>query len=213
MKTLPGRGQWSAISGQQRRPSPGWPNSTAGQTRVGAYGIRPLPPQNLASGRWTILHHPPEDAFDPSQQSEFIARQLLRRYGVVFHKLLVREPGLPPWRDLLRAYRRLEARGEVHGGRFVDRFSGEQYALPEAVQQIRAIRRKKPDGALVTVNGADPLNLVGILTPGQKVPSLSTNRILYRDGVPVAVKIGGEVTYLAEKVDQWELPADMAAGR
>ena len=65
LKTLPGRGQWSAISGQQRRPSPGWPNSTAGQTRVGAYGIRPLPPQNLASGRWTILHHPPEDAFDP----------------------------------------------------------------------------------------------------------------------------------------------------
>ena len=132
---------------------------------------------------------------------------------MVFHKLLVREPGLPPWRDLLRAYRRLEARGEVRGGRFIDRFSGEQYALPEAVQQLRAIRRKKPDGALVTVNAADPLNLVGILTPGQKVPSLPTNRILYRDGVPIAVKTGGEVTYLADKVEKWELPAEMAAGR
>ena len=109
---------------------------------------------------------------------EFKARQLLRRYGVVFHKLLVREAHTPPWRELLRVYRRLEARGEIRGGRFITGFSGEQYALPEAVGQLRAMRRRKMRGSLVTVNGADPLNLVGIVTPGTRVPSLSGNRIL-----------------------------------
>ena len=93
-------------------------------------------------------------------------------------------------------YRRLEARGEVRGGRFVAGFSGEQYALPEAVQHLRAIRRKKPEGTVVTISGADPLNLVGILTPGPRVPSLPSNRILYRDGVPITVEIGGQVSSL-----------------
>ena len=122
---------------------------------------------------------------------ETLARQLLRRYGVVFHRLLLRDGRTPPWRDLVRVYRRLEARGEVRrGGRFVAGFSGEQYALPEAVQQLRAVRRKKPEGTLVTVNGADPLNLVGILAQGQRVSSLSSNRITYRDGVPIEFTIG-----------------------
>ena len=127
----------------------------------------------------------PED-----QLAEAVARQLLRRYGVVFRRVVTREALLVPWRDLLRVYRRLEARGEIRGGRFVGGFSGEQYALPEAIGLLRSVRRQEASGALVTLSGADPLNLVGIITPGDAVPALATNRILYRDGVPVAVKEG-----------------------
>ena len=154
------------------------------------HGVALLPRQRSAAGRWSPLQRLPDAAIDRAEQVEVVARQLLRRYGVVFHRLLLREGTTPPWRELVRVYRRLEARGEVRGGRFVAGFSGEQYALPEAVQQLRAIRRKKPEGTLVTVNGADPLNLVGILTPGQRVPSLPSNRITYRDGVPIELTIG-----------------------
>jgi ATP-dependent helicase Lhr and Lhr-like helicase len=114
----------------------------------------------------------------------------LRRYGVVFRRLVTREALLAPWRDILRAYRRLEARGDIRGGRFVGGFSGEQYALTEAVGLLRAIRREEVRGELVALSGADPLNLAGIITPGDTVPALATNRILYRDGMPVAVKEG-----------------------
>jgi ATP-dependent Lhr-like helicase len=124
------------------------------------------------------------------QVAEAIAWQLLRRYGVVFRRLVQRESLLAPWRDVLRVYRRLEARGEVRGGRFVGGFSGEQYALPEAIGLLRSVRREPGGGELVAVSGADPLNLVGILTPGDAVPAVATNRVLYRDGVPVAVKEG-----------------------
>jgi ATP-dependent Lhr-like helicase len=114
----------------------------------------------------------------------------LRRYGVVFRRLATRETLLAPWRDVLRVYRRLEARGEIRGGRFVGGFSGEQYALPEAVGLLRSVRREAPAGELVAVSGADPLNLLGIITPGDVVPGLAGNRILYRDGIPVALKAG-----------------------
>jgi ATP-dependent Lhr-like helicase len=124
------------------------------------------------------------------------ARQLLRRYGVVFRRVIERESGLPPWRDLLCQLRRLEARGEIRGGRFVAGFSGEQYALPEAVAQVRAIRRKEPGGHFVRVSGTDPLNLAGITTPGTKVAALATNRILYRDGVPIAARVAGDLVEL-----------------
>ena len=147
-----------------------------------------LPTRRIASGRWSPLQRAHET--DRAEQTEFLGRQLLRRYGVVFHRLLSRESNTPPWRDLIRVYRRLEARGEVRGGRFVASFSGEQYALPEATQQLRAVRRMRPEGTSVTVNGADPLNLVGILTPGQRVAALASNRISYRDGVPVEITIG-----------------------
>jgi ATP-dependent Lhr-like helicase len=93
-----------------------------------------------------------------------------------------------PWRDVLRVLRRLEARGEVRGGRFVNGFSGEQYALPEAVGLLRAARRDGPTGELVAVSGADPLNLVGQIVPGEPVPALAGNRVLYRDGIAVAAK-------------------------
>ncbi|HTD70396.1 MAG TPA: hypothetical protein VK647_08055, partial [Gemmatimonadales bacterium] len=151
------------------------------------------------AGRWSRVRRPavplPEEAV-----AEAVAWQLLRRYGVVFRRLVTRETLLTPWRDILRVYRRFEARGEIRGGRFVGGFSGEQYALPEAVGLLRSVRREEPRGELVAVSGADPLNLVGIVTPGDVVAGVATNRILYRDGIPVAIKEGagsGE-QYLAE---------------
>ncbi len=156
--------------------------------------LRPLPPAPSPMRRgWDII--PPTGIASPEEAAELWARQLLRRYGVVFHKLTLREPGMPPWRDILRVLRRLEARGEVRGGRFVERFAGEQYALPEAVDALRAMRRKEPSDALAGVCGADPLNLVGIIAPGERVPALASNRIVYRDGVPVAARVAGAVTY------------------
>ena len=117
----------------------------------------------------------------------------------MFWRLLEREADwLPPWRDLLRVYRRLENRGEIRGGRFVAGFSGEQYALPDAIGMLREIRRRPVSGGLVSISGADPLNLVGVLTPGPRLPALTGNRLLYRDGIPIALLAGGEVRFLAE---------------
>ena len=110
---------------------------------------------------------------------------------MVFRRLLEREAVLPPWRDLLRVYWRLEARGEIRGGRFVGGFSGEQFALPEAVSALRAARRDGAAGELVSISASDPLNLVGIVTPGQAVPAIRRNRILFRDGAPIAVSEAG----------------------
>ncbi len=143
-----------------------------------------------AAGRWALL--PP-----PTTDVEAWAHTLLRRYGVVFRRVLEREGNLPPFRDLLVVYRRLEAQGQLRGGRFVEGFTGEQYALPEAVTMLRAVRRAKGDEELVSVSGADPLNLVGIVTPGPRVPSTSRHRVLYRDGVPIAYSEAGEVHPIA----------------
>jgi ATP-dependent Lhr-like helicase len=126
---------------------------------------------------------------------------------VVLRRLLEREARLPPWRDLLYVYRRLEARGEIRGGRFVQGFSGEQFALPEALASLRSIRRRPADEEFIAVSGADPLNLTGILTPGRRVPALAGNRVLYRNGIPVALSVGRQVEFLGE-VDpkiEWEL--------
>jgi ATP-dependent Lhr-like helicase len=113
---------------------------------------------------------------------------------------------LPPWRELLRVYRRLEARGEIRGGRFIAGFSGEQFALPDAVGMLREVRKKPPTGAWLSLSGADPLNLVGVLTPGPKLAALTGNRVLYRDGLPVALLAAGEVQFLEtlEEGSQWE---------
>jgi ATP-dependent Lhr-like helicase len=153
------------------------------------------------AGRWALARRarPAAAAENPDETVEHLARTLLRRYGIGFWRLLEREAAwLPPWRDLLRVYRRLEARGEIRGGRFVAGFSGEQYALPEAIGMLRDIRRKPEADAFVSLSGADPLNLVGILTPGPKLGALTGNRVLYRDGVPIALLAGGEVRFLAE---------------
>ena len=116
---------------------------------------------------------------------------LLRRYGVIFRRLLDREALLPPWRDVVAVLRRLEDRGEVRGGRFVDGFSGEQYALPEAVARLRAVRKRPVSGELVSVSAADPLNLFGIATLGERVTAHANNRLLYRDGEPLGVLEAG----------------------
>ncbi|HET8713666.1 MAG TPA: DEAD/DEAH box helicase [Gemmatimonadales bacterium] len=149
------------------------------------------------AGRWSRTRGRP--AVPEEQVAEAIAWQLLRRYGVVFRRLVQREMLLVPWRDILRVYRRLEARGEIRGGRFVGGFSGEQYALPEAIGLLRGTRREQGGDELIAVSGADPLNLVGILTPDEAVPAITTNRVLYRDGVPILVKDGeGKERFLVE---------------
>jgi len=132
---------------------------------------------------------------------------LLKRWGVIFWKLLTREASwLPAWREIVRCCRRLEARGEIRGGRFVAGFSGEQYAAPEAVTPLREARRRRDAGQHLSLSGADPLNLLGILTPGARLPALAGNRLLYVDGVPTATYAAGEVQFL-EKLspkDEWE---------
>ena len=158
------------------------------------------------AGRWALARRARPAATSSSQGQtdpvEHLARTLLRRYGVVFWRLLEREADwLPPWRDLLRVYRRLEARGEIRGGRFVAGFTGEQYALPEAVGALREVRRKPASDTWISLSGADPLNLAGILTPGPKLAALTTNRLLYRDGLPIAMLAGGGVQFL-ETLDQ-----------
>ena len=181
-----------AISGKRRR-------------RASSFGME-------AAGRWALARRTPASApalATPGRQSNpdavgHIARTLLRRYGVVFWRLLEREADwLPPWRDLLHVYRRLEARGEIRGGKFVSGFSGEQFALPEAIGHLREVRRRQDNGALLSISGADPLNLSGILTPGPKLPALTGNRAVYRDGLPIALLSGGRERYF-EALDESE---------
>jgi len=158
--------------------------------------FRGTPPSTSGNGTKSVSDPNYTAAAEPVNV-ETIARTLLKRYGVVCKRLLEREPDfLPSWFELLQVYRRLEARGEIRGGRFVAGLTGEQYALPEAVAGLRALRKERPDGRLVSLSAADPLNLVGILTPGSRVPALASNRILYRDGVPIAVQVGGEAQFL-----------------
>jgi ATP-dependent Lhr-like helicase len=116
---------------------------------------------------------------------EAAARQYLRRYGVVLRDLVAREPHAPPWRDLVRVYRRMEMSGEIRGGRMVASFVGEQFALPEALDALRAARKAPKTGAVVRVAACDPLNLVGVLTPGPRVAAHVGGFVEYRDGVPV----------------------------
>ena len=168
---------------------------------------------NLASiefaGRWSLLR----TGFSLDSQSsgngalpggpsrdaavEKFARALLRRYGVVFRRLLERESFAVTWYELGRVYRRWEARGEIRGGYFVGGASGEQFALPEAIGLLRSIRKTPPKDALVTLSAADPLNLQGILTPGPRIAAVTANRILFRDGLPVAALEAGEIRKLA----------------
>ena len=158
------------------------------------------------AGRWALARRATPQPATP-EAIEHLARTLLLRYGVVFWRLLEREaPWLPPWRDLLRVYRRLEARGEIRGGRFVAGFSGEQFALADAIGMLREIRRRPDSGGLVSLSGADPLNLVGILTPGPRLAALTGNRVLYRDGLPIAFLAGGEVQFVEtlDSASQWE---------
>jgi ATP-dependent Lhr-like helicase len=139
-----------------------------------------------SGGRWSLL---PRAGVveDRDALAEAVAEQLLARWGVVFRDLMSRETLAIPWRDVLWALRRMEARGTVRGGRFVTGFTGEQYALPEAVDQLRAVRRSPRNGEVVQVSATDPLNLVGILTPGPRIPAVRTNTVTYVDGLPTPV--------------------------
>ena len=169
------------------------------------------------TGRWSLVPQTPSHVvrdFSPARRAspatgarpatvsddvlETQAWSLLRRYGVVCRRVLARETNLAPWRVLARAYRRLELRGEIRGGRFVAGLSGEQFALPEAVTRLRETRRTPPDGRLTVISGADPLNLAGIVTVGDRVRAIAGTRIVYRDGVPLAALEGDYVKKLAE---------------
>jgi ATP-dependent Lhr-like helicase len=164
---------------------------------------RPARRPGFAGGRWSLLRPPPraqpearsggEGATEPDEDLvHHLASQYLRRYGVVFRDLLQRESAPPPWRDLLRVYRALEARGAIRGGRFVAGFTGEQFALPEALDALRAVRRAPREGAeRVDLCAADPLNLVGLLTPGARVPAVLGQRVTMVDGVPDAAAGAG----------------------
>jgi ATP-dependent Lhr-like helicase len=174
------------------------------------------------AGRWSILHRgihrengngstPTRGTQNPvdHEKAEEIAWTLLKRYGVVFKRLLEREGMTLPWRVLLRVYHRLEARGEIRGGRFVAGISGEQFALPEAVGMLRAIRREGAKDEMISVSAADPLNLAGIIIPGNRITAHTSNRVLYHDGVPIAALESGETHFLMElsRATEWKAKA------
>ena len=164
------------------------------------------------AGRWSTLPSLGSEPCLPMSKNDIedFARIILNRYGVVFRRILEKEKFAPPWRDLVRVLRTMEARGEIRGGRFVSGVWGEQYALAEAIPMIRKVRKKLLTNELITLSAADPLNLSGIITPGRKIPAHYSNRILYRDGIPVALKEGKEVQYLlpqkeTDSNEHWQL--------
>jgi len=143
------------------------------------------------AGRWSLL-----TPAEPDVEAQ--AWTLLRRYGIVFRRLLTRETDAAPWRELARIYRRLEARGEIRGGRFVTGVSGEQFALPDAVEKMREIRRTPHEGRVIVISAADPLNLVGVLTSGDRVRAIPQTKIAYRDGVAVSYMEGDFLRVIAD---------------
>jgi ATP-dependent Lhr-like helicase len=194
------------VPADRRKSSSG--RSRGGRRRIALFGM-------ADSGRWALVRRPLVSADDApasgkrdDEAIENVVRALLRRWGVIFWKLIsIEAEWLPPWRDILMCCRRLEARGEIRGGRFVAGFSGEQYATPEAVGLLRDIRRKPSNGQLVALSAADPLNLVGVLTPEGRLPALTGNRVLYRDGLPIALYAASEVRFLVplEPKEQWDV--------
>ena len=143
---------------------------------------RTMRPRHSA-GRWSLLY--PVESDDRTSALEATCKMLLNRYGVVFREVLTREAILPRWREVLLALRRLEDRGEIRGGRFVSGFLGEQFALPVAVESLRATRDQQSSGDTITISAADPLNLVGIIVPGERVPAISGRFVAFSDGVAV----------------------------
>ena len=199
---------------ERRKPLGAGSGSVRRRRRTALFGIED-------AGRWALVRRPTLAQTDggavyrPEHEIvHHIADTLLRRYGVVFWRLLEREAAwLPPWRDLLRVFRRLEARGEIRGGRFVAGISGEQFALPEAVDLLRDTRRTPPSlasAAWISLSAADPLNLIGNIVPGPKVPAVTHNRVLYRNGMPVAALVAGETQWI-EALELRERPGAESA--
>jgi ATP-dependent Lhr-like helicase len=169
-----------------------------GIDEAGRWSLLPAPQVAAATGGWLKTD---------SETLDHIAGVLLRRYGVVFRQVLQRETGLPPWRELLYLFRRMEARGEVRGGRFIEGFAGEQFAVPEAIGLLRKQRRAADGEQPVLISATDPLNLAGIVLPGERIPAVPTNRVLFQGGRPVAKQLNGRILYL-ENVDErteWRL--------
>jgi ATP-dependent Lhr-like helicase len=183
-------------------------SASRSRRRVALFGIED-------AGRWNVVRAPqagagrapqanvpnplqaPADAAAASEAMEHVARTLLRRYGVVCFQLLEREAAwLPPWRELVRVYRRLEARGEIRGGRFIAGVTGEQFALPDAIATMRAVRRQPADDALVCLSASDPANVLGTVLAGTKVPRVAGSRVLYRDGLAIGTSVGGQIELL-----------------
>jgi len=177
-------------------------------------GLRALlaPPEKRrklieTAGRWSLR------SVDGVEDIEAIARTLLKRYGIVFRSLLQRETRVPAWRELTRVYRRLEARGEIRGGRFVAGFGGEQFAAADAVGRLRAVRKLEKAGELIVISAADPLNVIGIVTPEARVPAIHSNRLLFRDGLALAALEAGELRRLAaSELSDEQLRALLARG-
>nr|WP_275939334.1 hypothetical protein [Polyangium spumosum] len=170
----------------------------------------------LAAGRWALFRAPalvdapPAGGADPAATIEAFARQLLRRWGIVVRELVSRESRAPAWRDLVRVYRRLEMRGEVRGGRLVASFIGEQFALPEALDALRAMRKAPLRGEVVRLSACDPLNLVGTILPGERVPSTLSHFVTYRDGMPMSEEAGEDENVGPQKVRPHERTAARA---
>jgi ATP-dependent Lhr-like helicase len=175
------------------------------------------------AGRWTLLQHPSASDAPALENGNVIghngnsssnqlremaieafARALLTRYGIMFRRLLEREALNASWYELSRVYRRLESRGEIRGGYFVSGVSGEQFALPEAISQLRGMRKQTAQDHWVVLSGADPLNLAGILTPGPRVSAVAANRILLQDGLPLATLEAGQIVKLAPATGEKE---------
>ncbi|HEY2591379.1 MAG TPA: hypothetical protein VGI35_07285, partial [Steroidobacteraceae bacterium] len=185
------------------------PADRRGGTRTRANG-RPARGRALygmaESGRWTLFRR--AAPADRSEAVEHLVRTLLKRWGVLLWRLLAREGAwLAPWREILACCRRLEARGDIRGGRFVEGFAGEQFAAPEAIGLLRELRRAPASNRQLSISAADPLNLLGILTPGARLPALTGNRMLYRDGIPLATLAGGDVTFLESlgAAEEWDV--------
>jgi ATP-dependent Lhr-like helicase len=188
---MAGAGRWSMLTG------------TAPGTAPGTAGVSPA---SAAKGTTSTPRHRFAESSVSAETKETVARILLQRYGVVFKRLLEREGIGLPWRDLLRVYHRLEQRGEIRGGRFVAGISGEQFALPEAVGLVRSIRRAPAKDDMISVSAADPLNLAGVITPGGRITAHAANRVLYKDGAPVAALESGETRFLVEmsRAMEWQ---------
>ncbi|HWC61259.1 MAG TPA: helicase-related protein, partial [Verrucomicrobiae bacterium] len=179
------------------------------------------------AGRWSLLRKLKPAAQSDSDLStinpqlstgsegalETFARTLLRRYGVMFRRLLERESLKVSWFELGKIYRRLEARGEIRGGHFVSGVSGEQFALPEAIGLLRSLRKSKPTGELIMLSAADPLNLIGVLTPGPRLTAIGANRLLLRDGEPVAALEAGKIISLNGNSDTTEIEQSLKVGK
>jgi ATP-dependent Lhr-like helicase len=172
--------------------------------RIGP-GSAKAPRPRHTPGRWSLLYA--AEGSDRNKVAEATCWMLLRRYGVVFREMLARESNLPKWRELLIAFRRLEDRGEVRGGRFVSGFIGEQFALPEAVESLRAMRNVPASGEIITVSAADPLNLVGVIVPGERVPAISGKYVSFRDGVAVE----GDVRTITQATEAWMGPLESSS--